>query len=199
MIVHNHSPFRMPYSHRAHIFTVFRARCITNFVFVIVSLQRSTHGQARRHRPPSIRSATSLGATCVNYRCDARVLHSCSWKGPTCASFCSCVVDGTEKRGPFPRSCGMLVSRIILWRATRIAFIRAQEVRSITYARTGTLMHGYAAHPRALMLDVVHECAHGCEVIGRRPRIVCVDIVPPTFDLVGMQRAPSFQVLAHSI
>ena len=60
-------------------------------------------------------------------------------------------------------------------------------------------MHGYTAHPRALMLDAVHEFAHGREVIERRPQIVCIDIVLPTFNLVGMQRAPLFQVLAYSI
>ena len=64
--------------------------------------------------------------------------------------------------------------------------------------RTGTLMHGYAARPHALILDAVHQCAHGRVVFGRRPRIVCIDIVPPTFDLIGMQRALLFQVIAHS-
>ena len=60
-------------------------------------------------------------------------------------------------------------------------------------------MHGCAARPRALMLDAVHEFAHGREVIERRPQIVCIDIVLPTFNLVGMQRASLFHLLAHSV
>ena len=102
---------------------------------------------------------------------------------------------GTEDRGLAPAGCQFLGS---FFGGQHITFLWTQEVCPITCARTDTLMHGYAAHPRALMLDVVYECAHGREVIGRRPGIVCVDIVPPTFDLVGMQRALLFQVIAHS-